>query len=225
MKAILTITRTNTAAIFVLLVSLLSFDASAQYTKLYRGFTASFGIHSLTSSSNFHQIDHRLVTVAGGQLGVFIGKDIVQYEIGLIGYYSSVSNVVGTVDLHTNNIAVKVFPLHLLDLQNPRLEPYLSAGVAYDRFKFFGRYANQDAGKMNYSGNIPHIGTIRQTNATLGAGFNFRIWEDECNIVNLFTEAKYAYSLSNVSTEQVLENTSLVNHMMVNLGINFGIRN
>jgi hypothetical protein len=223
MKAILTITRPNTTAIFILFVSMLSFNVNAQY-RFYRGLTASFGMHSLTSGSNIHQIDRTPVAVAGGQVGVVIGKDVVQYEIGLVGYYSSVNNVVGTVDLHTNNIAIKFFPLHLLGLQKPWLNPYMNAGVSYDRFKFHGHYTNPDAAKMNYSGNTPYIGAIRQINATMGAGLNFRMWDDEYSVVNLFTEMKYVYSLNSVSTRRVLGNTSLANHLLVNVGVSFGIR-
>jgi hypothetical protein len=200
--------------------------ANAQGTfrnKIYKGFNASFGTNSFRSGSNIKQINRDRVTVAGGQVGVTFGTDVVRYDVGLIGYYSSVSDVAGTVDLHTNSISAKFFPLNSFDLPPSLLQPYFTGGVSYDRYKFYGHYTATDEGKINYSVDVPYVGKITQAKAFVGAGFEFRILSNR-DFVHFFTEAKYAYNLTNNSTRLELENTTLSNNIMINAGITFGCR-
>jgi hypothetical protein len=187
---------------------------------VYRGFMGSFAMHSFKSSSNFRQLDAREINLAGGQVGVVLGTKLLRYELGLYGYYSSVNNVCGTIDLHTNSGSVKFYPLQLFGLRHPGLEPYVTGGFDYDRFKFYGNYAQKEA-PVSYSAQGPYIGTLRQINATVGAGFELNIL-NRFDFVHLFSEVKYVLNVANGSSSSILSKTAIADRMIVNVGISFG---
>jgi len=218
MKTTFKVTLINIIACSVLVVFLLSVSSVA---RAQRSFSASFGVHSVKAGSNISQIDRALINVAGGQIGVVFGEKVFRYEIGLLGYYSSVSQISGTVDLYTNSASVKFYPLNLFAWQSSRWDPYFTGGIAYDRFKFYGQYAGPDRAKANYSADDPHIGDIRLTNAVFGTGLEFKL-VNEADFLHLFAEVKYAHNLTATSTRTALANTALAGHTMINIGISFG---
>jgi hypothetical protein len=189
--------------------------------KYYMGLGVNFGSRSFKSASNYSEIDQALVSMAGGQLGITWGNKLFRGDVGLIGYYSSVSNIVGSIDLYTNHASVKFYPTNLFCKTRPRLDPYINAGVMYDRYKFYGHYVIQDAGKVNYSAPEPYVGSIKQTSATLGAGLEFRLI-DKYDFIHFFSEVKWSRNLKSVNTRNVFENTQLGSNTIINVGLYFG---
>jgi hypothetical protein len=187
----------------------------------YLGFRASFGRRFFKSESDYAQINRDNVSVEGGQVGITFGNRTLRGDLGLIGYYSSVSNIAGTIDYYTNHATIKFYPVSLLTKKHLRFEPYLAAGATYDRYKFYGHYALEDQGSSNYSGNEPFLGAIRRTSTCVGIGMEFRII-DEYDFIHLFTELKMSKPKSNVRSSIEFADTRVGGNTYFNIGVAFG---
>lgn len=191
---------------------------------VYRGFFASFGTRAVNVSSDIAKIDGTNLTEAGGQVGLTFGNRMVRSKIGLIGYYSSTGTTAGTTDLYASNVSANIYPLSMLSDREFLVEPYLTGGVAYDRFKFFGYYLNQEPGITNYSrGEAPFLGRIKQVNATAGAGIEVKLMNDY-SFIHLFSEVRFGRNLSAKSTDVAFDRTTLKDQMQLSVGISFGAR-
>jgi hypothetical protein len=193
---------------------------SSSKCKCYLGFVGSFGRRSFKSESNYLQINRGVVSVDGGQVGLTLGTKVVRGDIGLIGYYSSVSDIAGTIDFYTNYATVKFYPASLLTKRNYKLEPYINAGIAYDRYKFYGHYALNGESMGNYGAPEPFLGAIKQTSSTVGIGLEFKI-ADQYDFIHLFTELRWSSPLSNVSSSE-FDDTFLSGNRIFNIGLAFG---
>jgi hypothetical protein len=218
-----------TIAFLVLVVMFSSKQCDAQstprvkVTHCYRGLQASYGRNSFRLQSNFPKIDN-VFNLDGGQLGVVFGNNVVRFDLGLIGYYSSVGNITGTIDLYTNHAMVRFFPLGTFTNRTFRIDPYVSLGTSYNRSKCFGYYASADDATRNYSVvREDYVGSIRQLNGTAGVGFEFKLHETY-DFVHLFSEVQFNQALQSTTTRDVLSKTSLTNSMAINVGIIFGRR-
>ena len=198
-------------------------QSSDSKSKHYLGFVASFGRRSFKSESNYEQINRRNVSADGGQIGVTFGNKVFRGDVGLIGYYSSVSDIAGTIDVYTNHATVKLYPADLLIKKSysSRLEPYINTGITYDRYKFYGRYALNDKNNGNYSGPEPFLGAIRQINASIGIGLEFKII-DQYDFVHLFSELKWNKPIGNFNTRAEFDDTHLSGNTVFNIGLAFG---
>lgn len=189
---------------------------------LYRGFVASFGIRSIDLSSNIEQIDQTSLLQAGGHVGLIFGNSIVRSKIGLLGYYSSTGNTAGTTDLYESNVVVNFYPLSWLVRKSFAVEPYMTGGLDYNLYKFYGHYINQDSRQTNYSqAEAPYIGKIKQLNATIGTGIEVKFTCAD-SFVHLFSEVRCGENLSSRTSNTALSNTKINNQTQVILGISFG---
>lgn len=206
-------------ALFILLL-IKSFGAQAQ---IYKGFVAGFGTRNSTISSTIAQVDQANLVQAGGQIGLMFGNNVLRSKIGLLGYYSSTGAGAGTTDLYESNGAVNFYPLALIAKKGSLVEPYITGGVSYDQFKFFGYYINQEPGNLNYSqAEAPYLGKIKQLNATFGMGVEVKL-TDNHNFIHLFGEARYGRNLSSKSDEAAFDRTNIVNQTHVTVGLTFGM--
>ena len=207
---------------FILLVQ--AFVAGAQSyraPRTYKGFVASFGIHSSSLSSDIAKIHATELQQAGGQVGFIYGNRIAKATVGLIGYYSSTGSTKGTTDLYTSDASVNFYPVSWILGRTPFLEPYLTGGVDYHRQKFYGYYINREPGQTNYSqAEAPYLGKVRQVNATFGAGIEVRL-KDDYDFIHLFAEARYGRKLSGKSDEAFAA-TTISDQTQVTVGITFG---
>lgn len=218
---------TAARALLAILVIALVSPTQAQHTRsanrYFKGFDASFGQLAFKSESNIGEINRNQVNLAGGQIGLILGTPMVRTKVGILGYYSSVSDIAGTIDLYQNNISANVYPLALLTEEKLIFNPYITAGMNYNRFKMYGYYLSKDAGPVNYSVTLEKsLGTLRQFNATLGAGFEINILEDN-NFVHLYSEAIYAKNLSGNFDHYEFRHTEFRNQLMVSVGVRYGI--
>jgi len=192
--------------------------------KQYIGLDVSFGTHAFTINSDILKINQAVVNQGGGQIGFIYGNKILRTKVGLIGYYSSVSNIAGTIDLYESNASANFYPLSLITKKAHRVEPYFNAGLAYDQIKFYGHYMQNDPEEVNYStSEAPYIGKIKQLNATVGAGVELKV-VDHINFINLFSEIRYGFNMTNTYDRPELGNTKVGNQMAVNIGVTFGRR-
>lgn len=162
-----------------------------------------------------------MISADGGQVGVIFGNSLVRADLGLMEYYTSVSDIAGTVDLHTNHAAIRFYPIHLFTKKSIRLAPYLNAGLTYDRYKFYGHYASNNSGPVNYSAPEPFLGAIKQVNTSLGIGLEYKIL-DAYDFVHLFTEAKWGGPVKQEIPGSEFGHTQLGRKMMVSVGVGFG---
>jgi hypothetical protein len=210
------------AFIFTIIsVSMVNAQSSASKGKHYIGFRASFGRRTFKSESNYAQINRDIVSVDGGQIGVTFGSSVLRGDIGLLGYYSSISDIAGTIDFYTNHATVKFYPISLLTKKHLRFEPYMAAGATYDRYKFYGHYAFKDQGSSNYSGPEPFLGAIKRTSTAVGIGLEFRII-DKYDFIHLFTEMKMSKPKGNVKSSAEFTDTRLGGNTYFNIGVAFG---
>ncbi|HEX8038719.1 MAG TPA: hypothetical protein VF490_06190 [Chryseosolibacter sp.] len=194
------------------------------HAPVYRGFFTSFGTRAVNVSSDIAKIDGTNLMETGGQVGLIFGTRIVRSKIGLLGYYSSTGSTAGTTDLYASNVSANIYPLSMLSGRRFLIEPYLTGGVAYDRFKFFGYYVNREPGVVNYSrGEAPFLGKIKQINAMAGAGIEVKL-RDDYSFIHLFSEVRFGRNLSAKATDVAFERTSLKDQMHVAVGISFGAR-
>jgi len=187
---------------------------------IYRGLTASFGVRSVEIASNIEKIDRTNPMATGGQIGIMFGSRALRTRIGLLGYYSSTGNTAGTTDLYVSDIAVNYHPLAGM---NGVISPYLTGGLSYDRYSFFGYYLNQEPGTTNYSqADTPFLGKIRQVNGSVGLGIEVRL-KDDFDFVHLFSEARYFRNLSSSTQQTAFAETKLDQQLQVRVGISFGL--
>jgi hypothetical protein len=208
--------------LFLVLI-LMSICTSAQTNISHIGFQVNFGTSIFNLDSDIPALNESRVSQSGGMLGVVAGNKAVKTRIGLLGYYASDGRVAGTVDLYKTNVSVNFYPLALFGKSALRVQPYFSGTVAYDRFRFYGYYLNNDAGKVNYSkSEAPYLGTIRQVNASLGGGIELRITE-RYDFVHFFSEVRFAHNLDNATNSAQFNHTSVSNKMHVIAGLSFGV--
>ncbi len=211
---------------FVLGIQVLMAQPGFQRTNspVYRGFFASFGTRTASVSSDIAEMDQAKLVETGGQVGVTFGNRMIRSKIGLIGYYSSTGTSAGTTDLYASNASANIYPLSMLSDREFLVEPYLTGGVAYDRFKFFGYYVNREPGVTNYSqSEAPYLGKIKQVNALAGAGIEVKL-QDRYSFIHLFSEVRFGKNLSAKATDIAFERTTLKDQMHVSVGISFGAR-
>lgn len=188
----------------------------------YKGFEASFGARSLAVSSDIVKINHTKLMETGGKVGMVYGNNIVKSRLILLGYYASGAKTPGTTSLYTTQAALNFYPMQMFTQKKFFIEPYVTAGAAYDQFKFFGYYVNQEPGVTNYSqAEAPYLGKIKQLNATASLGLEVKL-KDDLDFIHLFTEIGYARNLSEKSDHATFAGTSLSNQLHASIGISFG---
>lgn len=208
--------------VIIILFTVLTLKVLIAQGQTYKGFEASFGTRSISVSSDIQKINKTDLMETGGQVGLVYGNKIVRSRLTLLGYYASTGNTPGTTALYTSQAALSFYPLQMLTQKRIMVEPYLTAGASYDRFKFFGYYVNQEPGATNYSqAEAPYLGKIKQVNATAGLGLEVRL-KDDFDFIHLFTEIKYAHNLSAKSGDAAFSQTSLLNQIHTTIGISFG---
>ena len=208
--------------LFIILSMKLMVAQAQSSASSYKGFNASFGVRSFVVTSNIAEIAQTDLIETGGQIGLIYGNNVIKSRLGLFGYFSSSGKTPGTIALYTSNASVNFYPLQLLMKRNFLVEPYVSGGLSYDRFKFFGYYVNQEPGVTNYSqAEAPYLGKIKQVNATTGLGLELRL-RDDFDFIHLFTEIKYARNLSAKTSSETFAQTTLKNQLHTIIGISFG---
>jgi hypothetical protein len=190
----------------------------------YRGFIANFGTRTFTLKSNIDKLDGATVGNSGGQLGLVAGGKVLRARLGLFGYYSSGQHVAGSVDMYETSLIVNFYPLELLSRSDSKLQPYLNAGLSYDRVKFFGHYLSKDPGTINYSTTRdPYLGKIKQITNSIGAGLAFKVI-DNADFLHIFTEVRYLVDVSRSTNNEAFARTSIGNQLVGRVGISFGAR-
>jgi len=206
----------------LLLQSLLTNAQSRRAQETYRGFYASFATVSQTVSSNIAKIDQNNLLQTGGKVGVVYGNSAIRSKLGLLGYYSSSANTPGEIDLYVSNLSINVYPLSWITKKDLMIEPYITGGLDYNQYKFYGFYFNREPGVTNYSQmNAPYLGKIKQVNATAGLGIEVKL-RDRFDFVHLFSELKYGYNLSTKTTDSALSGTNISGQSQFVFGISFG---
>lgn len=208
---------------FILMLQSFAVGAQSYQTMhTYRGFTASLGMHSSDLSSNITELNQKTLQQVGGEVGLIGGTRVVRAKIGLLGYYSSAGSTAGSTDLYKSNAAVNFYPLAWIMKRSPMVEPYITGGLDYDQFKFYGFYVNREPGTTNYSlGEAPYLGKIKHVNATIGAGVELRL-KDEYDFIHLFAEIRYGHNLSTKTNEAVFSGTMISSQTQGRVGITFG---
>lgn len=203
------------------LQSLITNAQSRRGQDTYRGFYASFASVSQTVSSDIAKIDQNNLLQTGGKVGVVFGTDAIRSKLGLLGYYASSANTPGEIDLYVTDLSINVYPLALITKKDLMVEPYITGGLEYDRYKFYGFYINGEPGITNYSQEAPYLGKIKQVNATAGLGIEVKL-RDRFDFVHLFSEFKHAYNLSTETTHSAFEGTNISGQSQFIVGISFG---
>lgn len=210
----------------VLLVVCFHMAANAQFfnritKKYYAGVEGGYRSHFFTSKSNLPQINRSSVNLVGGHLGGMVGTSVFRSRLEW-GYYSSVSDISGTIDLYATNAMINFYPLSMINKKRPRIEPYVTMGMEYDKLKFYGYYLDKDQGKINYStSQPPYLGACQQFNMMVGTGIEVKIL-DQYDFVHLFSEVKYSYNIQERYTTSKLSNTSIKRPFMIDAGVRFG---
>ena len=190
--------------------------------KTYKGFVATFATRSLTVSSNIAAIHESNLLQTGGALGLILGNNFIRSQVGLIGYYTSSGNTAGGTDLYESNVSVDFYPLSWISGKSMTIEPYVTGGLNYDRYKFYGFYLNQEPGTTNYSqATAPLLGKVKQLNATVGIGVEVRL-KERFDFIHFFSEATYGHNLSTRTKDTAFSETTLQHQTQVVVGIAFG---
>lgn len=189
----------------------------------YKGIQSSYGTINFQTQSEIKDLDAQAAVLAGGQIGIQFGSRTLRTSIGLLGYYSSTNNFRGTVDLYKNYVNAVFFPFELFR-SSTIVQPYLTSGFSYDRYKFYGHYLTNDPPQpINYSKiETPSLGAIRQLNLWSGPGIMVKILERD-DFVQFFAEALYGNSLVN-APDAPFEETSINKNIQFNVGLTFGAR-
>lgn len=191
--------------------------------KPYKGFTVGFRTRSIELSSPIEAIHQSRLSQNGGQVGLIYGNSFVRARLGLLGYYSSTGKTQGTTDLYESNIEFNLYPLSLTS-RSFVVNPYMTGGLSYDQFKFYGYYLQQEPGQTNYSQTeAPYLGKVKQVNATVGAGIEVSL-KNDYDFVHLFSEIRYGRPITTKTNDSAFAGTEIVNQSQVVVGVSFGAR-
>jgi hypothetical protein len=211
-----------TAVFIVLLLQSVFSSAQTAPRSEYKGLDVRFGSRSFDIQSNVKELNYSTIAQLGGHAGVLYGNHIIRVNAGA-GYYTSDAAVAGTLDLYEAIASANFYPLSALLGRSSKIEPYLTVGMAYNMFKFYGYYISKEPGTINHSqGEAPYLGSIRQVNTYVGAGLEFAVF-DLVDFVHIFSEMRYGYNVSADSRDQSFQDTVIKNQMHVSVGINFGV--
>jgi hypothetical protein len=128
-----------------------------------------------------------------------------------------------TVDLFESDLLFNFYPLGSSG-RNFVVQPYLSGGFVYDKIKFSGYYLSEDKAHINYSSSKePVLGSIHQVRASVGAGVEFSILENDFEFFHIFTEAKVSSAITQKSSA-AFAGTKTSNMMLLSVGFRFGAK-
>ena len=210
------------AIVMVLLFQSLFTSAQSLNRTTYKGFNVHFGARLFTINSNIGKLDLSRIVQGGGHIGLVYGNHVVRTSVGG-GYYSSVGTTAGTIDQYEASARVNFYPLFFILKKSPRVEPYVSGGVAFNNFRFYGFYINREPGNTNHStGEAPFLGSTQQVNADFGGGVQVKIL-DEYDFVHFYSEIRYGHDLSSSTRSVAFADTAIKKQIQLNMGISFGI--
>jgi hypothetical protein len=199
--------------------------AQSQYSQpgMYKGLQASFGYRALNIRSNIAEVTDMNAGFGGSQIGILFGSDILRINLGLFGYYFSTGDMIGSIDLYTNNMGANFYPLSAFRGKKDILSPYISVGANLDRMKFYGHYLQSPDTKINYSiSQEPYLGKITQLNSFFGLGIDARLMQESGQFVHLFTELKYGAKMASQASDQTYTGTHSTRQVALNIGLRFG---
>jgi len=202
------------------LSAIYSLTANAQSTR-YRGLEGSFGVRSM-QIQNLPENGTVQANLSGGQVGFVTGNEHLLASVGVFGYYESDNGVPGSVRLYESSLKFNFYPMSFI-ATDPIVQPYLVAGISYDRLNFSGYYLHEEPGTINYSSlKLPDLGKVKEINAMAGAGMAFRVVSNS-SFVQIFTEVKYGYNLAASGTKKFADTNSTTG-MIGNVGVRFGMQ-
>lgn len=195
-----------------------------QAPRFYKNLEASFGIRSTAVSSNYEQLNGEALLTEGGSIGLAFGSDAFITRLRG-GFYYSAASVGTTIDVFETMLGGNAYPLAFTKHNKIRLQPYLSADLRYNQYKFAGDYLSSDPGPKNYSkANDVYIGKLHQMSACLGAGVEYRFIND-LDFLALYFEGKFARPFNNRASIEDFKETSTSSPVVFNLGFRFGKSN
>lgn len=185
----------------------------------YVGFKTSFGSQNFNLVSDVEEIHGLRASFTGGSIGVVNGNEIIRGAFNVAGFYYSSDNTPRTIDLVYSDVTLSFYPLGFTN-RNFQLQPYVSAGLALSRLKFYGHYASQDPTKrINYSAPEPYLGKQKTFSALLSVGFEYRFPAYE--FLSVFAEATVSRPFAG-SADRLFQKTSIDNVTAIHIGVAFG---
>ena len=210
------------ALFFIVVMVVLLFQSVLTSAQTYKGFTAAFGAATYNVMSDVVALKDVQTSHVGGKVGFVYGSEKIRTTL-FGAYHSSTSGTPGTIDRYAVGANFNVYPLSWIRPDLSRLRPYISAGVSLQNFRFHGYYINREPGVTNYSqAEAPYLGSVQHVYALLGGGLEFSLLEDY-DFINLFSDVYFGKSLSRGSSHNTFANTSMQNHLQINVGIAFGL--
>lgn len=207
---------------FIVILTVLVLQSAISRAQTLRGLDARFGMRTLSLETDIAQLQAANVVQHGGRVAFNYGNKIVAASTG-VGYYSSDAGTPGTLDQYEAGVRLQFCPLSWLLTKSPRVEPYLTGGVAYSNHKFYGYYINREPGTTNYSqAEAPYLGSVNQMSAGFGAGVKAKLLP-QSDFLNLFSEVYYNKCLSSKNTDIAFQNTTVATQIHVSLGLSVGI--
>lgn len=213
-----------TAASLLIIAALALSPAYAQVTNAERnhvGIAVAFGTKSAKIASNFSAINGMNLIEEGGSVGVLWGNKVMETKFSAGFYYSS-SRVPHTVDLVNLESSVNFYPLSAIAGRKHLIEPYFTAGLAANNYKFYGFYSGTTEGPRNYSVSLePYLGNVVNYYGSVGTGFEVNLVKQN-NFVKLFSEINYNSALIQKSSA-LFANSRVSNQLSVSIGLSFGL--
>jgi len=208
----------------IILFAILNFTTSeAQISNSERnhiGVSVSFGAKSAKLSSDLTAIHAMNLMEEGGSAGLLWGNKVVETKL-TVGFYYSASRVPHTVDLVNLESSFNFYPLSAISGRRHLVEPYFTAGLAANNYKFYGFYTGSES-TPNYSVSMePYLGNVVSYFGSVGTGLEVNLLREN-DFVKLFTEINYNSALLQKSSAP-FANTSISNQISVSIGLSFGL--
>ena len=184
----------------------------------YKGFEASFGSRSFEVNSDIKKIDGMQAGHDGGSLGIILGNNVLLTRIK-VGYFYSNNNTPQTQEIFASTVQLNMYPLGFLKNQ-PRIRPYLTAGLGLDNVKFYGYYLDQ--GNVSKGAYEPLLGKVAQFSFTGGAGVGYSLSRYN-DFISVFAEMNTAIPLNTNASVSTFNQTSFSQFTSFSVGVRFGL--
>ncbi len=209
----------------ILLFAILTINTSkAQINNAERhhiGVSVSFGSKATKISSNIAHIHQLNLLQEGGAVGLLWGNKALETKLA-VGFYYSASRVDHTIDLINLESSFNFYPLSALTGRKHKFEPYLTAGISANNYKFYGFYTASEAVKPNFSvSEEPYLGSVATYYGSIGTGLEFNLLRQN-DFVKIFTEVNYSNPLIQKAADP-FKNTHFSNQICVSLGVSVGL--
>src|SRR5260221_968961 len=139
------------------------------------------------------------------------------------GMFSSDDSVPYTIDVLQGSVVWTMYLLRTEEVSAHVFEPYLLLGANYLHSRFYGNYLSNDPTINMSNGNPPYLGFAGWVVATVGAGVEYQLENEDLKFIHLFLDARFGVPAITILSDRAFSQTVALGSVSCNFGINFAL--